>query len=114
MKFKPGMTLREAKWLQCDWPHAIMSREYESELTRIIEDWRPWIRRVARVFAGKNEQLRDELEQWAMIRIWCLGIEEVRDKSRALVATILRRRMIDELRNELRSIRRNGEVLLPF
>lgn len=112
--FRPGMTVREAKWAQCNWPHAIMSWEYERALTQLILAWRPWIAERAAYLAGENEQLKDELEQCAMIELWCLGVLRLEWEDRALIATILRGHMKDALRAEVRSIARNGDRLLPF
>jgi hypothetical protein len=110
----PGMSLREAKWLRCDWPHAIMSREYEQSLTRFIDGWRPWIARRAKGFARENEQLRDELEQAAMIRLWCRGLKQLAEDDAGMIRRILRFAMIDALRTEVREIMRNGERLLSY
>lgn len=110
----PGMSLREAKWLRCDWPHAIMSRDYEQSLTRFIECWRPWIARRAKGMAPENEQLRDELEQAAMIRLWCRGLQQLAEDDEGLIRRILRFAMIDALRTEIREIMQNGERLLAY
>lgn len=113
-RFWAGMTLRQAKWIQCDWPHAIMSREYELALTKIIIAWRPWMVERAAGIAGPNEQLADELVQSAMIELWRVGLERLAMAEPALVTTILRRAMSRALFAELKGIMRNGPRLLSF
>jgi hypothetical protein len=108
-----AMTLREAKWRQCRWPHAIMSAEYERQLTAHIARWRPTIELRAAAMAGPNEQLRDELVQRALITLWVKGLELLDVANDALVWAIVYHEMLRELRAELFGLLRNGQRLLP-
>ncbi|HEX4681648.1 MAG TPA: hypothetical protein VH277_03000 [Gemmatimonadaceae bacterium] len=107
------MTLREAKWRRCRWPHAIMSAEYERRLTAHIAQWRPMIELRAAVMAGDNEQLRDELVQRGMIALWVRGLERLDTDDDTLVWAVLKYEMQRELRAELYGLLRNGQRLLP-
>lgn len=113
-RFRPGMTQREAKWVQCNWPHEIMSPEYEAALTRIIDEWRPWIAKRARWLAGGNEELADELEQCALIRLWRDGVEALAEQEPKYTRRVLRHEMQKALIREARELVRVGHRALPY
>lgn len=107
------MSLREAKWHQCHWPHAIMSLEYERRLTAHIARWRPTIEKVADIMAGPNEQLRDELVQRGLIAVWVRGVARLDVENDTLVWAVIKYEMRRELKAELYGLLRNGQRLLP-
>lgn len=108
-----AMTYRAAKWRQCSWPHEIMAPEYERRLTEHIRRWRPMIELVARLMAGRNEQLRDELVQRGMIALWVRGLERLDSENDTLVWAVVKYEMRREFRVELYGLFRNGQRLLP-
>lgn len=108
-----AMTLREAKWRRCHWPHALMSAAYERRLTAHIARWRPMIDRVAVLMAAPNEQLRDELVQRAMIALWVLGVDWLDRQNDTLVWAVVRYEMRHQLKTEASELLRNGDRLLP-
>lgn len=113
-RYGDGISVREAKWLRCNWPHEIMSHDYERALTALIVAWRPFVAARAEGIAGENEQLKDELEQSGLIQLWCLGLERLQSAAPKLIKRILRRRMIKALMQEICQLADNGERLLPF
>ncbi len=109
-----GISVREAKWQRCRWPHELLSPEYELALAATIAAWRPFLAARAEGMAGGNEQLKDELEQYALIELWCLGLERLVCGEPKLIARIVRRRMIKTLIAEIRELADNGERRLPL